>query len=237
MALSHDLTGKRFGRWTALEIVPDVGDRIYWRCRCDCGNEKIIAAGSLTCNNSKSCGCLKKEIWKTKNVTHGMTYTRIYNIWSQIIGRCNNPNLRDYKYYGGRGITMCQEWRNSFETFRDWALANGYKENLTIDRKDNDGNYTPDNCRWATMKEQSMNKRTRNTKTDYGNNNDPCINNNCRKRFTYGGKTQSLLGWANEFKLKRSTLAQRIYCLKWSFEKAILTPVQAYRKYMQRSCF
>ena len=160
--LANDLTGKKFGK---LEVigVHDTGSRkTYYVCQCDCGNVKVVRADSLISGATKSCGCIKKEQDKTNltaNHRHKMSGTRIYETWQDMKRRCyNNQNAR-YDRYGGRGITVCQEWLNNFQSFYDWAINNGYSDNLTIDRIDNDGNYEPSNCRFITIKEQMLNKR------------------------------------------------------------------------------
>lgn len=154
-----DLTGQRFGRLTVLERAENKGAYVCWKCRCDCGIEKIIAGYCLKSGKTQSCGCLQIERTAEAHTTHGKYHTRLHGIWTDMKARCNNPNRKAYKDYGGRGITVCEEWHNSFETFYEWAMANGYSDDLTIDRIDNDKGYSPDNCRWATMADQNKNKR------------------------------------------------------------------------------
>lgn len=155
-----DLTGERFGRLVVLRQVDSANSMSRYECLCDCGNKTIVYGNNLRRGYTQSCGCYRHECEKVNTRTHGREPRRIYRIWSGMLNRCNNPNNGRYKHYGGRGITVCGEWHD-FTAFRDWALSHGYREDLSIDRINNDGNYEPDNCRWATAKEQAQNKRPR----------------------------------------------------------------------------
>lgn len=137
-----DETGNKYGRLLVIERdLSKSHHDAYWICKCDCGKTISTMGNRLRNGSCKSCGCMQKELLSKRQTKHGETNTRIHNIWSKIKFRCFNPTSKDYSKYGGRGITMCDEWTKSYETFRDWSYANGYKENLTIDRIDNDGNY------------------------------------------------------------------------------------------------
>ena len=167
----HDLTGQKFGRLTAIGIDERADTkRTYWVCACDCGNFKTVRSDILLSGCTRSCGCMKREqdVVNLDRTSHMMSGTRLYGIWAGIKKRCLNINDIRYQDYGGRGIKVCDEWKNSFETFMKWALNSGYQEDLTIDRIDNDGDYEPNNCRWATMKDQSNNRRS-NIKITIGN--------------------------------------------------------------------
>jgi len=155
MSRKFNLQGQKFGR---LLVVGDSGKRknkkIIYLCKCDCGNLAEVRSTSLKNRNTRSCGCLQCEVASKvgrNNIKHGEAgRTRLYKIWMGMKVRCINPNAANYKWYGGRGIFVCDEWINSFMIFRDWALSNGYANNLTIDRIDNDSNYEPSNCQWIT---------------------------------------------------------------------------------------
>lgn len=154
-----DLAGQRFGR---LVAVADAGRNktgaVLWRCTCDCGGEAVVRCADLRNGAQRSCGCLRADVTAGRDKVHGGAGTRLYSIWKGMRARCNNPNHTRYNDYGGRGIRICAEW-DDFAAFRDWALANGYRDDLTLDRKENDGNYCPENCRWATYLEQRHNRR------------------------------------------------------------------------------
>ena len=153
--------GERFGR---LEVLYQIGAKkngakIY-HCICDCGNTNDVVGAELRRGHVQSCGCLFKEV-QLKTVTkHGKSGISLHSVWSDMKRRCANENRKEYRNYGGRGITVCDEWKNDFQAFYDWAMSNGYHEGLSIDRINVNGNYEPSNCRWATKKMQDNNKRT-----------------------------------------------------------------------------
>lgn len=157
-----DLAGQKAFMLTAIRPVgkSSKGGHVLWLCKCDCGNETIVYSGNFG-RSTKSCGCWRNA---SKPVTHGYashkTYDKLYHTWTGIKYRCYNKKSKDFPHYGGRGIQVCEEWRNDFIAFREWALSHGYEKDLTIDRINVDGNYEPSNCRWATVAEQNRNKTT-----------------------------------------------------------------------------
>lgn len=199
-----DRTGQKFGRLTLIERVENNKfNQVQWKCRCDCGKEVIVKAYSLTTGQTKSCGCLKKEqnYINIAKVKHNMTNTRLYNIWRNMKSRCLNPNNKRHKFYFDKGITVCDEWKNDFMNFYNWAINNGYRDNLTIDRINNNGNYEPKNCRWATITEQNNNQ-----------------SNNIRIKYNESEYTLSEL--SKIYNIKRATLYDRIK-RGWTIDEAL----------------
>jgi lambda repressor-like predicted transcriptional regulator len=206
-----DLTGIRFGRWLVLGEgeYKYVGNqkRLHWKCQCDCGTIREVVSGRLCRGASKSCGCLALEILKSGifSKKHGMWNTRIWNIWKGMHNRCKRTYLNGYHNYGGRGIKVCDRWKK-FENFLA-DMGDTYEDGLTIDRKDNDGNYEHGNCHWITHRQQQRNRRN---------------NHN----LTFEGKTQCITAWAEEIGIKASTLISRIDEHDWSTEKALTAPLK-----------
>lgn len=200
-----DLRGQRFGRLTAIERAENRGHHVRWRCVCDCGGETVTATDNLTSRHTTSCGCHMREIARAKELRHGawangQRGTREWNSWAAAKGRCCNPNNAAFSDYGGRGITMCDRWRDSFEAF----LADMGKcpPGLTLDRRDNDGPYSPENCRWATRREQATNYR-RNV------------------RYVVDGESLTLVEISERFGVNEATLRNRLYNMNWPIERAI----------------
>lgn len=182
MGKFKDISGQKFGKLTALRRLRNTKGKTYWLCVCDCGNFKEVRYDMLQNGHTRSCNCL----YKKSNAIHGMYNTRLYNTWKNIKSRCYYNKNISYKNYGMRGIKVCNEWKDDFQAFYDWAINNGYKEDLEIDRIDVNGNYEPNNCRWLTHKEQQQNRRA-------------------TIKYTTNGETHCLKEWYNIYGIKYNT--------------------------------
>lgn len=187
-----ELTGQRFGRLTVIKYAGSENYKSLWLCKCDCGKEKIVKGQDLKRGATRSCGCLRDETVKNQAQMYpaDVRIKRLRHIWHGMLRRCNDPNHNCYHHYGGRGISVCDEW-NDYVSFARWSLKNGYDDNLSIDRINNDGNYEPSNCRWVTPREQLYNKRT--------------------NRFaTINGITKTITEWSEEYGQDPNTVFTRI---------------------------
>lgn len=193
-----DMVGKEFGRLTVLGIAERPK---YLRCLCSCGTEKEIRFDHVKYERISSCGCLAREIKPA--LRHGLTDTRTHRVWANMLSRCFNPNLEQFKNYGGRGITVCENWHKSFESFLA-DMGECPSDDLTIERINNNGHYEPGNCKWATAKEQGSNKR----------------NNHF---LAYKGETKTIAEWSRHTGLAESTIKNRIFYLGWSIDEALST--------------
>lgn len=214
MAYIKDIQGQRFGRWTVIRFshIGTSGAAMWW-CKCDCGTERAVQGSSLRMGLSKSCGCLgaehRKEAVRKAAKHHGRN-ERLYGVWRGIIDRCENPKSKYYYRYGSRGISICDEWRNDYAAFRTWALENGYDDSVpkgvkTLDRIDNDGDYSPNNCTWHNMEEQSNNRSS-------------------NRVLEYNGEKHTAAQWARILGFERHTILHRIDKLGWDVERALTTP-------------
>ena len=205
-----DKTSQKFGRLQPIKIAenPKSG-RFSWVCRCDCGNEVVVASTDLG-RNANSCGCLRKEKASQRRTTHGLSKTRTYRCWWAMRLRCDYPSSRHYYRYGMRGIKVCDEWKSSFESFlRDMGECPSNKHSL--DRIDNSGNYCKENCKWSTLPEQAQNTRT---------------NHN----ITWNGETKCIAQWERDLGFPIHCLHQRIVKRGWSIKKAFTTPIKTCKK-------
>lgn len=208
-----NLAGKMFGRLKCIEKVgrDPVSRTIRWLCECSCGQQLIVRSTSLLTGNTKSCGCLQRESARKvgRRKIHGLSEesnTGIYKSWAHMKQRCLNPNNKSYPRYGGRGIRICDEWMD-VKNFYDWAVNNGFREGLTLERIDLDGNYEPSNCCWADRKVQNNNKSS-------------------NVLIAYRGKEKTLAQWADELGFNYGTLYSRIQGRGWDVIKAFETPVR-----------
>lgn len=198
----YDLIGKQFGYLTVLRKDENCTRtrNPNWLCYCKCGNTKSISRHALVSGNTTSCGC---KHYESHNATHGMSKTRMHRIWEKMRGRCRKSYGKDIKVYQARNITVCEEWDKDFMSFYNWSMANGYKENLTIDRIDNDKGYCPENCRWITNAEQQLNKRNT-VKVIYNGEEIPLVELCRRLNFKYK------LAHARYIKMKKKGLPIQI---------------------------
>lgn len=212
MAKFLDLTGLRYGRLRVVHRTESVRTKggtliTMWHCICDCGKESNVSTRNLRSGHTVSCGCLgsRATIGK-RSITHNKSNYGLYSVWSGIKRRCYNPHEEGYRKYGGRGISMCDDWKNDFQLFYEWAISHGYNKSLSIDRIDNNGNYCPENCRWATAKEQSYNRRN----TIY---------------LEFRGKTKNLWEWEQETGIPASRIDDRLR-KGWSVARALTQPLR-----------
>lgn len=197
---AQDLTGMKFGHLTVIELAEPIGNKRRYKCVCDCGTETIVFSSNLKRGNTRSCGCLRTEKLVSRNKTHGMRGTKLYGIWASMRSRCNNPHNKEYHRYGGRGIVCCEEWKD-FTQFKEWALKSGYEDGLSLDRIDNDGDYCPHNCRWATREQQSSNTSQ-------------------NVFLTYNGETKTIAQWCRTVGSYESRLSWR-YKQGWPVEEIL----------------
>ena len=198
----NDLTGRRFGKLVVASRSESRNGRAFWLCLCDCGNTTKVSGSNLLSGHTSSCGCLA--------VKHGFARKeRLYNIWVGMRQRCRDKNIKDYPNYGGKGIRVCDEW-NDYPTFRNWAIASGYSDGLTIDRINGNGNYEPHNCRWATYREQNNNLKS-------------------NTRIQYREEVKTAKEWADEFGINYGTFKSRLR-YGWSMERIEKTPIQQHRR-------
>lgn len=201
-----DLVGTRFGRLLVLEEAQKTNGRKSFKCQCECGNTMITLRQSLVSGNTKSCGCLLKEKTRGRFTTHGQSRTRLYSIYRGMLNRCYKHKTKRYERYGGRGIRVCNEWVNDFKAFYRWAMVNGYRNDLTIDRIDVNGDYAPGNCRWSNVKMQQNNLST-------------------NKIISYMDQKKTLARWCQELNLNYHTIFCRLN-RNWTIERAFKTPIE-----------
>jgi hypothetical protein len=208
MAKQFDLTGHVFGRLTVLHEAPSRHDRKRrWVCQCQCGNTSEVVTSNLTTGRTKSCGCLKAEVSRKRakhNAAANGKLTNEYRVWIEMKQRCYNPNCNRYYTHGARGISVCDAWRKSFVQFMEDMGPR--PKGLTLERRDNDGDYTPENCYWATRTAQARNRRT-------------------TARATINGETKPIKEWCEQLNMPYGTVMARINHCGWSKEQALTTPV------------
>ena len=206
--------GQKYGKLTIIKEVSPIGSKRRILCKCDCGNIKEYSMDRVIHGRTQSCGCLRNEMFLTRRNNNGTsiypkeaTASKLYKIWNSMKCRCYTISSGAYFKYGAKGIRMCDEWKNDFMTFYNWALANGYSDEMTIDRIDYRGNYEPSNCRWADIRTQANNK------------------SNVRK-YEYSGELHTMTEWSEIMNINYGALWERLNVLGWSIEKALTTPVR-----------
>lgn len=200
--MKYDLkSGDRFGDLTVVRRVPNVGHNVAWECDCLCGKKTIVTSGNLVGENTKSCGCWLRR--PSHRRTHGMAGTPLFRIWAAMRNRCNNANVKCYPRYGGRGITVCERWNKSFADF--YADMGPRPDGATLERIDNDGPYSTDNCRWATPVEQGANQRS-------------------NRFLVFHGERKTVTQWARTLGINAGKIHRRIVRDGWSVERALTTP-------------
>lgn len=203
-----EMVGLKFGRLTVIRESHNTNGRYYWECVCDCGNKLSVIGSHLRNGNTRSCGCLQTDTVSLLKKTHGLSHTREHNSWLGMKQRCEYKNHYGYKYYGGRGISVCKRWRDSFQNFID-DMGKIPGEGYSLDRIDSNRDYSKENCRWATASEQSNNKR----------------NNHV---ITFNGKTQTMKQWSRQVGINYDTIRNRLNTYGWTIERALTT--NAYNK-------
>lgn len=203
-----DIKGKRFGRLVAIKFHHVEKQKAFWECLCDCGNKKNIRASDLIKGSITSCGCFRNEILLKRVRKHGKSDTSIYNVWFGMKQRCENQNHTSYKNYGGRGIKVCDRWQNFENFYAD--MGESYKQGLTIERVENNRNYSPDNCEWVTWKKQNNNRRS-------------------NRIINLNGVTGTLMSFCEKYDIKYEIAKYRLN-KGWSVEKTFSTPVRTIKK-------
>lgn len=208
--VAYDLKGQTFGR---LKVIRSYGldkhNRKLWACECECGNTVVVNSSHLVSGHTKSCGCLQKDLVIKNNTTHGGTHDRLYVVWRNIKRRCENPKDNSYRFYGGKGVKVCNEWQD-YSNFRKWAIQSGYDKNAkiydcTIDRIDSEKDYSPDNCRWISIAEQQSNRKD-------------------THHVELNGETYTFVQLSSICGIPAKILNQRIIHYKWPIEKAMNVP-------------
>lgn len=200
-----NLAGQKFGRLTAIRIIENIKGRVFWECICECGKVTCVQSTKLRFGSTKSCGCYAAELASIRRRKHMMSVSSEYRAWQSMRKRCYDKNCEQYKNYGGRGISVCERWRESFQNFFE-DVGRKPQKNMSLNRKNNDGNYEPGNCQWDTPKIQARNTRH-------------------NRIITFNGQSKPVTEWAEATGIHNRTIRARIDVQRWSVEKALTTPV------------